>query len=433
MDEAKQQRTIMAEYSSRYRNRRKQGQPTRQRRTPAEQLVLLQQPYTELSEKEKTLVRYYRRQARKQSHRVASSIASSHPLLTTRPVLPLLILPPQYEHSSSISSSQPSLETHPVPSPIISSQTKECSPSLESSHSSSDAEPSSKRQHVAEILSSLSQLLQQPSSNVANITETKASVAIREPATSSSQSVVTTVTSMSVSQNDEVPVPLPSDLIGTSPPASEENDHKNKPRYPLLDDQEFKRNGLPYNKWFEVRNSTVCDGLGLFTRPGVTIESKTHIAYYGGDLLTADDVQEQYGDSVSRYVMLICGNHYRDARDDLASLGRYINTNLNSNARIIPCVGDSKAGRYSARYESTSRIGPSTEIIGTYGPSGSRAARGHAVSVSSSPCSVPRVLRSRPRRVSLSFRCSTSSSTSIRLCPCIATEYWLILCLCCTC
>jgi hypothetical protein len=195
--------------------------------------------------------------------------------------------------------------------------------------------------------------------------------------------------------------------------ASADQQHEHSRKFPLLDDQEFKRNGLPYNKSFEVRNSTVCAGFGLFTRPGITIEPYTHIAYYGGELLSADGVTERYGDDKPRYLMRICDDHSRDARDDLASLGRYINTDPNhNNARIVPCVGDSKAGRYSARYVSTSRIGPSTEVLGAYGPSASRAARSHA-SVSSSDASALRRSQRLPAVSEPSITLSVHSSTPL--------------------
>ena len=266
--------------------------------------------------------------------------------------------------------------------PPIRGRTNSVSHSSNSSDSSSISEPSSKRQRTAEIISSLSQHAPQqqpPTATIAQEPHATAS-ALPEPesSTSSSQSVVTTATSMSAPQQHTPPKRLSSDVLDISP---HEQDHK----FPLLDKQEFKRNGLPYNKSFEVRNSTVCSGLGLFTRPGVTIDPHMHIAYYGGDLLTANDVQERYGASKPRYVMSICDDRSRDARDDLASLGRYINTDPSrNNARIVARVGDSKAGRYSARFESTSRIGPSTEVLSAYGRSASRAARSHSASTSSS-------------------------------------------------
>ena len=256
---------------------------------------------------------------------------------------------------------------------LLQHKRKQSSGSTELSDSSS-LDSVSKRYHTAQILSSLSKqtatVPHKPDATTSTIPEPESS-------TSSSQSVITTATSMSVRHHTPAER-LSSDAHAVSP-------HERDPTFPLLDDQEFKRNGLPYNKWFEVRKSTVCSGLGLFTRPGVTIESQTHIAYYGGDLLTDDDVQERYGDIEPRYVMFICDNHSRDTRDDMTSLARYINNDPpNNNARIVPCVGDSKAGRYSARFESIGRIGPSTEVLGAYGPSASRAARSHAASISPS-------------------------------------------------
>ena len=99
---------------------------------------------------------------------------------------------------------------------------------------------------------------------------------------------------------------LSSDAFAVSP-------HERDPKFPLRDNQEFKPNGLPYNTSLEVGNSTVCSGLGLSTRPDATIEPHTHIAYYGGELLTDDDVSERYGDVKPRYVMRICDDRLRAA------------------------------------------------------------------------------------------------------------------------
>ena len=152
-------------------------------------------------------------------------------------------------------------------------------PSSNSSHSS---DLSSKRQRTAEILSSLSQSQQQQTATVPHKLDTTTS-ALPEPepesSTSSARSVVTTATSMSVPQHHTSPerLRIPSDVI-----RPHGNDHK----YPVLDNQELKRNGLPYNTWFEVRKSTVCSGWGLFTRPGITIEAYMHIAFYCSRMMT---------------------------------------------------------------------------------------------------------------------------------------------------
>jgi hypothetical protein len=158
--EKSKQRATAAERAKRYRDKKRQGQTTRQQRNADEQLALLQQPYTELSEKEKTLVRYYRKQARKKAHQVAALFPT--PLGTSPPAqLPLV--------------------SHSV-----------------SSFDSSSNMNSPSKQRTAETLFSLSQQ-QQPL-----IVETTSSAAILKLVAplSSSQSVATSATTMSM-QNDD--------------------------------------------------------------------------------------------------------------------------------------------------------------------------------------------------------------------------------------
>ena len=54
-DPKRLRRQQQAASAKRYRDKKKLGQPIQHHRTPQEQLVLLQQPYSELSEKDKHL------------------------------------------------------------------------------------------------------------------------------------------------------------------------------------------------------------------------------------------------------------------------------------------------------------------------------------------------------------------------------------------
>ena len=148
--------------------------------------------------------------------------------------------------------------------------------------------------------------------------------------------------------------------------------------FTLLDQQELKRNGLPFNEQVEVRGSPVT-GYGLFTRFGVTIEKGQHIAHYGGELIDIDEFWERYPNQRdARYVIHVGGRYYRDTVDDTASLGRYVNTKINGNASLVCCP------HRTGRFKANTRIPPQTQIFSTYG-SGSRRAHGYAISVSDLP------------------------------------------------
>ena len=119
-----------------------------------------------------------------------------------------------YHHPRAVSDTH-ICDTHRLHPPTSTSQKRDRSPSLDSSHSSSDHHPTSKRQRVAQILSSLSQPQQQPPA----VVEQQAAISTVESATltstSSSQSVTT---SMSISQDDDSDVL--SNTTNTTSPSS---------------------------------------------------------------------------------------------------------------------------------------------------------------------------------------------------------------------
>ena len=111
--------------SKRYREKKKRGQAIRHYRTLQEQLALLQQPYSELSERDKIAVRRYRHRARRQASTPSTiSTPPSHALPQlpqgTRSSSPLATLTAAAELSSTgtAPSSPTSHVTIPIP-PIV--------------------------------------------------------------------------------------------------------------------------------------------------------------------------------------------------------------------------------------------------------------------------------------------------------------------------
>src|SRR5690242_17758127 len=101
-DSAQSKRASAAARAQRYRDKKKQGLPIRQQRTAEQKIALLQQPYAELSEKDKELVRYYRKQARKQTHQVAAHFppvgSTSSSISSSAVQLPYVSFQPTQRH-----------------------------------------------------------------------------------------------------------------------------------------------------------------------------------------------------------------------------------------------------------------------------------------------------------------------------------------------
>lgn len=194
------------------------------------------------------------------------------------------------------------------------------------------------------------------------------------------------VTSASASRGGNIVI----DLTLASSSESDADDEVDEKDFPFLDQQQCTQDNLPFNELVEVRPSPV-HGYGLFTRSGVTIQRGQHIAHYGGRLIDIDEFWELYPNQAdARYVAHVGGRYYRDAVEDLASLGRYINTLPLGNARLT-C----DPRRHTARFVACRRIPPNTEILGTYGI-GNRRFRGHVISVSDLP-SVPEASHPAPQ------------------------------------
>ena len=183
------------------------------------------------------------------------------------------------------------------------------------------------------------------------------------------------ISTNSASRGGEIHIDLTMDSSSESDADMDGNDEE----FPLLDNQQLTNKNLPFNDRFEVRLSPV-HGYGLFTRPNVTIQSGQHVAHYGGELINLDQFWERYPDQRdARYVVHAGGRYYRDAVNDVASLGRYINTHDRINARLV-C----HPRHHTVRFVATRRIPPETEVFGTYGI-GHRRARGGTISVSDLP------------------------------------------------
>jgi RNase H-like domain found in reverse transcriptase/Chromo (CHRromatin Organisation MOdifier) domain/Reverse transcriptase (RNA-dependent DNA polymerase)/Integrase zinc binding domain/Integrase core domain len=156
-------------------------------------------------------------------------------------------------------------------------------------------------------------------------------------------------------------------------------DHVGQQAFPLLDQQRINAVNRPYNERFQVIPSLV-HGHGLFTRPHRTVYAGDHVAHYGGELIDLDEFWERYPDQRdARYVVQVGGRLYRDAVNDIYSLGHYVNTGDRLNVQLVV---DPRA--HTARYVATRTIHPETEVFGPYGI-GNRRARGDATSVADLP------------------------------------------------
>jgi transposase InsO family protein len=185
-----------------------------------------------------------------------------------------------------------------------------------------------------------------------------------------------TITSASASRGGDMNLDI-AICVNSDSDAKAENEDKDG-KFPLLDNQTVRSNGLPFNEHVEVRR-VVGAGYGLFTRPGVTIEQGQHIARLGGELIDIDEFWERYPNQRdARYVVHVGGRYYRDTANDLASLGRYINIKVNGNTSLV-CYPP-----HQCRFKAIRRIPPQTQIFGTYGTN-SYHARGYAISVSELP------------------------------------------------
>ena len=96
-DKQQRRRAQLAAAAQRHRDKKKTGQTIQHRSTPQEQHALLNTPYHTLTAEQKERVRYYRKQARKQAHRVAASFPPV-PSSTTSSSIPSLTF--QRPHAS---------------------------------------------------------------------------------------------------------------------------------------------------------------------------------------------------------------------------------------------------------------------------------------------------------------------------------------------